>query len=226
MVLVLGHRGASATTPENTIEAFAEARRLGADGVELDIRRTADDALAVHHDAVLPDGRKLVDLRVQELPPSVPLLESALDVCEGLLVNVEIKNAPQDPDFDAEHAIAARVAAVVSDRDQILVSCFNLAPLDAFRLVDPATPTGWLTVPAWDQARAVTQAADRGHLALHPHESAVTAELVEAAHRAGLAVNTWTVDDPERMRQLATVGVDAVITNVVDVAIRTLRPSN
>src|SRR2546423_10594145 len=140
MVLVLGHRGASATTPENTIEAFAEARGLGADGVELDIRRTADDALAVHHDAVLPDGRPLFSVRVQELPPSVPLLEAALDVCEGLLVNVEIKNAPQDPDFDAEHAIATRAAAVGSERGNILVSCFNLATLRALRLGEPGKP--------------------------------------------------------------------------------------
>src|SRR2546421_3154911 len=100
MVLVLGHRGASATTPENTIEAFAAARGLGADGVELDILRTGDHALAVHHDAVLPDGRPLMSLRVQELPPWLPLLEAVLHVCEGLLVNVEIKNARHDPDFD------------------------------------------------------------------------------------------------------------------------------
>jgi glycerophosphoryl diester phosphodiesterase len=224
MVLVLGHRGASATRPENTIDAFAEARRLGADGVELDVRRTADDGLAVHHDAVLADGRRLVDLRVQELPPSVPLLRDALDACDGLLVNVEIKNAPQDPDFDPDHAIAGWVADSFSSRDRILVSCFNLATLDAVRLVDPEIRTGWLTVPAWDQAAAVARAADGGHTAFHPHESVVTAELVDRAHRAGLEVNTWTVDDPARMAALATLGVDAVITNLVDVAVRTLRP--
>src|SRR2546423_3094996 len=101
MVLILGHRGASAHRPENTLDAFLEARRLGADGVELDVRRTADDALAIHHDATLPDGRRLIDLTVAQLPGSVPLLEAALEVCEGLTVNVEIKNASQEPDFDA-----------------------------------------------------------------------------------------------------------------------------
>ena len=55
--LVIGHRGASAARPENTVEAFRHAAELGADWVELDVRRTADDALVVHHDAELPDGR-------------------------------------------------------------------------------------------------------------------------------------------------------------------------
>src|SRR5947209_2798037 len=155
MVLVLGHRGASAHRPENTLDAFIEARRLGADGVELDVRRTADDALAVHHDATLPDGRRLIDLRVTDLPASVPLLDAALDVCEGLLVNVEIKNAPQDPDFDPDHAIAARTAAVIAahaagaaaaGRDVILVSSFNLATLDAVRSAEATIRTGFLTV--------------------------------------------------------------------------------
>ena len=198
MVLVLGHRGASATTPENTIEAFAEARALGADGVELDIRRTADHALAVHHDAVLPDGRPLMSLRVQELPPWVPLLDAALDVCERLLVNVEIKNAPQDPDFDPDHAIAARVAAALAaanvtaaasagrvEQFQVIVSCFNLATLQAYKLVDPTTPTGCLTVPAWDHADAIARAADGGHAAIHPHQSVVTATWSRPPTRPG-----------------------------------------
>ncbi len=71
---VIAHRGASAAAAENTIEAFALAAELGADGVELDARRTADGQVVVHHDAHLPDGRVIVDLSAADLPAHVPTL--------------------------------------------------------------------------------------------------------------------------------------------------------
>src|SRR5262245_26247516 len=98
--LVIAHRGASAAFPETTVEAFEAAGRLGADWVELDVRRTADGLLAVHHDARLGDGRALVELSRSALPAAVPDLGEALAACDGLGVNVEIKNAASDPDFD------------------------------------------------------------------------------------------------------------------------------
>ena len=59
----------------------------------------------------------------------------------------------------------------------------------------------------------VAAVAERGHRALHPHHAFVDADLVAAAHRAGVELNTWTVDEPDRIRWLADAGVDAVITN-------------
>jgi glycerophosphoryl diester phosphodiesterase len=88
-MLVLGHRGAAATHPENTLEAFAGALDAGADGVELDVRRTADGALAVVHDATLPDGRLVAGTDAADLGEAVPLLADALDACrEARVVNV------------------------------------------------------------------------------------------------------------------------------------------
>ena len=80
--------------------AFRRAGELGADWVELDVRLTVDQARAVHHDAVLPDGRVICEVAAAELPDAVPLLTAALAACEGLGVNVEIKSSPDDPDFD------------------------------------------------------------------------------------------------------------------------------
>src|SRR5581483_725792 len=97
MTAVFAHRGCTEGFVENTLEAFAEARRLGADGVELDVRLTADGALAVHHDAEIAGRGPLHELGVADLPAHVPLLADALGVCEGMVVNVEIKNAPHDP---------------------------------------------------------------------------------------------------------------------------------
>jgi glycerophosphoryl diester phosphodiesterase len=223
---IFAHRGASATKRENTVEAFAEARRLGADGVELDVRRGAGGALVVHHDPDIPGRGPVGSLAVADLPPHVPLLEAALDACGPLTVNIEVKNLPHEADFDPDETVAASVAALVAElglRAQVILSSFNLAAIDAVRRTDSELPTGWLTPSGYDQSRALATAAERGHTALHPHHDVVTPELVAAAHDLGLAINTWTVDDPDRMLELAAYGVDAIITNVVDVAVRALR---
>ena len=65
---VIAHRGASRAAPENTVAAFRRAAEMGADMVELDVRRTADGQLAIHHDAHLPDGRAVCDVVSAELP--------------------------------------------------------------------------------------------------------------------------------------------------------------
>jgi glycerophosphoryl diester phosphodiesterase len=185
---------------------------MGADGVELDVRLT-EGRLLVHHDPV-PDP----------VPPWVPTLEEALDICPGV-VNVEIKNLPTEPGWDPAEAVVGEVVPlVVPLAGRVIVSAFTLTTIDAVRALDPSVPTGWLTPGGFDQLRAIDTATERGHTALHPHHSAVTAAVVDAAHTAGLALNTWTVDDPDRMRELAALGVDAIITNVPDVAVATLRP--
>src|ERR1700735_4626903 len=105
MTAVFAHRGCTEGFTENTIDAFAEAKRLGADGVELDVRLTADGALAVHHDPVIDGVGRVAGLTVSQLPPHVPLLPDALAVCEGLVVNVEIKNDPAERGHDPGEAV-------------------------------------------------------------------------------------------------------------------------
>jgi glycerophosphoryl diester phosphodiesterase len=226
MADIWAHRGASSRKRENTIDAFTEAKALAADGVELDVRRSRDRAMVVHHDAALVDGRLIHDLDASDLPAEVPLLDAALAACEGMVVNIEIKNVDVDPDYDPTHHLAGAVVALVTAldlRDRVVVSCFGLDTLDRVRELDDRVPCGYLTSPRWDQSGALQRAIEHGHAAFHPHHLVVSPELVAAAHDAGLSVNTWTVDDPERMRWLVDVcGVDAVITNVPDLARQTL----
>ncbi|HUR78016.1 MAG TPA: glycerophosphodiester phosphodiesterase [Acidimicrobiales bacterium] len=223
---ILGHRGASAVEPENTIAAFVRAGELGADGVELDVRRSADAALVVHHDARLADGRTLVEVAAAVLPDRVPRLRDALVACGSMYVNIEIKNVAIDPDWDPDESVAEGVAALVEElamTDRVIVSSFGMGAIDAVRAIDPRIATAWLTITAYDQLRALETAVERGHSALHPHHSVVTEELVTAAHDAGLALNTWTVDDPAQMRRLDALGVDTIVTNDVALAVQTLR---
>ena len=228
MVRVIAHRGASAAAPENTIEAFRLARRLGADWVELDARRTADGQVIVHHDATLEDGRTICELRRVELPGHVCDLTDALDACEGMSINIEVKNWPDDPDFDPGESVARQVVELVGRRglrDRVLISCFHYPTIELVRELDPAIPTAFLHIvvdQTWDELAERVAAA--GHVALHPWDHIVDQALVDAAKAHGLEVNVWTVDDPERMAQLVAFGVDGLCTNVPDVAREVVGP--
>ena len=219
MTSIFAHRGASHVEPENTIAAFRRARELGADGVELDVRRHESGTLAIAHDPVLG----------APLAPTVPDLAAALDACAGMVVNIEIKNYPGDPDFDETESLAARVVELLHERggrDAVFVSSFGIRCIDRVRALDPSIDTAFLVMHAPDDdviGRIIHRTVRHGHGGVNPHHAGVTPHLVELAHAAGLTVNTWTVDDPDRMVLLRDWGVDCIITNVPDLAITCLR---
>src|SRR5580692_9550252 len=168
MTAVFAHRGCTEGFAENTVDAFAEARRLGADGVELDVRLTADGGLAVHHDAEIPGIGTIDQLGVVDLPAHVPLLADVLAVCEGMVVNVEIKNAPQDPGWDPGEAVAALTAAAIEEAGwgtRVLVSSFQMATLRAVQAADGRLALGALWGFAADPPAALEAAAEAGYVA-------------------------------------------------------------
>jgi len=231
---VLAHRGANRMAPENTLAAFARAVALGADGVELDVHRTADDRLVVRHDAAGPQGL-LCDLRLAEVRaalPEVPTLEEALDVCRGRLVNVEIKNSPHEGDWDPTERAAAVLVDLLAareSRDDVLVSSFNLPSIDRVRSLEPGVATALLTVGT-DPLQGLLVADSHGHRALHPDVRSLAGARAGAvtmrAHELGLGVNVWTVNDPTELARLAAAGVDALITDVPDLALSVLAPTD
>jgi glycerophosphoryl diester phosphodiesterase len=229
---VWAHRGARRQAPENTAAAFARALELGADGVELDARHTADDVVIVHHDAearglgVLAE-RSFADLRAAR--PELPTLDEALDASRGGLVNVELKCLPGEPDYDPGERLVALVADVLTrrdHRDDVLVSSFNLEALNRSRAAAPTTPTALLTLSGFDPDVALGLVADGGHAALHPHQRALhgarAGAVAERAHRLDVGVHVWTVNGAARVRRLSAAGIDAVITDEPDVALRAL----
>ena len=221
---MFAHRGASRAARENTIEAFERARAAGADGVELDARRTADGVLVVHHDPQVDRVGLIAEAtyaRLHETAPHVPTLVDALGACAGLVVNVEVKCLPWEPDADTDRSVLRSVVDVVRERvPDAVVSSFDLGAVDASRAYAPGIATAFLTM-GQDVASAATLAAEHGHAFVNPDRAsalAASADDIAGAHSRGVRVNVWTVDEPGEMRALAEKGVDAVITNVPDVA--------
>lgn len=220
MTLVIAHRGASRAEPENTIAAFTRAVEMGADCVELDVRRTADDHLIVHHDPHLADGRIIRETPRAELPGAIPDLAASLDACAGIAVNIEIKNEHGEPDFDPSDWVLEQVAQELerrADPTRWLVSSFRPDTVAVCRDRLPSVRSAVLTYAA-DPA-TVSAVAAAGHQAIHPYVPRVDEASVRHAHSLGLAVNVWTCDDPDRMRELMAWGVDGICTNVPDVAL-------
>jgi glycerophosphoryl diester phosphodiesterase len=213
---VFAHRGCTEGFVENTLEAFVEARRLGADGVELDVRLTSDGALAVHHDPLIGELGPVAGLTVPELPGHVPLLADALAVCEGMVVNVEIKNDPGQPGHDPGETVAAVTAAAIAEAgwtDRVIVSSFQAGTLRAVQAADSRLTLGVLWPFLTDIEAGVAQAVAEGWSAVHPFVTEAGPELVKRAQGAGLAVNVWTVNARHDLSMLVQLGVEAIITD-------------
>ncbi len=232
---IVAHRGASSTRPENTLASFEEALRLEARIVELDVRLSRDGVAVVMHDATVDrttdgagavhelDGKEIASLNAGtvDAPEGVPTLAEVLDLVSGRgAVALEIKNLPGEPGFES-----GRERVVEATHDElrrtafdgpVLVVSFNPASIAASRALDPAAPTGFLTTEHIPPREALAYAASAGHeMVLPGTRSLVPAGrgFVEEAHAAGVRVGTWTVDEPEELRRILAMGVDAVASN-------------
>ncbi|HEY2901868.1 MAG TPA: glycerophosphodiester phosphodiesterase [Polyangia bacterium] len=225
--LVLGHRGASAVCPENSLEAFARAVADGADGVELDVLACATGEVMVFHDDDLArlGGRpeRIADLPYADLRDlaltsgaRIPTLQEALAVCASpCLVNVELKatgfwGGPLGP-------LADRVATIVEQAgaaDRVLVSSFHPRAVFEWQRRAPRIPAGLLFEREGPLLlRRPWAVSLLRPVAVHPESVLCNADRVATWHRRRHLVNVWTVYDPAALRALAAMGVDGVITN-------------
>ena len=191
--------------------------------MELDVRRCGTGELIVHHNPVLEDGTPLNSMSLVDLPGHIPTLDDALDACAGMWVNVEIKNDPTEPDFDPSESITRDTVELLRRRgapDQWLVSSFRRETIDETVRLWPELPTAFLVVDVTDADSLAKDLVSSGHRALHPYVKTLTRDTVEVMHAHGLAVNTWTCDDPARMAELIEWGIDGICTNVPDVALK------
>jgi glycerophosphoryl diester phosphodiesterase len=202
--------------PINTLASVAECRERGADGIECDVRRTSDGHLVVTHDPVGTAPRST-------LPGHVPDLAELLDACRGLTVNLEIKNFPRDPDFDPLQRVTNDVLELLASRggrDDVLVSCFDVAALDVVKVKAPDVATALLYLSRRPAPDLHDVAVAHGHAVVHPYDTMVDGAFMAEARKRDLEVNVWLDEDESRLRELAALGVHGVITSAVTAARR------
>ena len=236
MQKIYGHRGASGYAPENTLEAFELAAKMGADGVELDVHIAKDGELVVAHDERIDrvaDGTGFIrDMTTAEMKKlhfnrTHPEYEKATiptlrEVCEllkptGMHINIELKNSVILYEKLEEKCIKLMDELGMTDR--ILYSSFNHHSMMHIKEIDPKLPCGLLydcmLVNPWDYAHSL------GMNAIHPsfYELLLPGEA-EKAHALGIQVNVWTVNAEEDIRNSLKAGGDIIISNYPDRALK------
>ncbi len=238
--LVWAHRGSSAYAPENTLPAFALAVEMKADGVELDVHLSKDKKIVVCHNGTIndtSDGRGAIcDMEYSEILKynfahryehtrwveqygfvKAPLLDEVYELLAptGLTVNVEIKS-----DEEELPAMLIELAKRYGMSDRVTYSAFNHANLMRLHDTDISVPTAPLYAQnllfPWLYAGLI------GASAIHPEATQVfTVDgIIRECHTRGIRVNPWTLDGEERIVKCIEAGVDALITDVPDLARR------
>lgn len=223
---VIGHRGAAAYAPENTLASFHEAKKRGATWVETDVKLTADGVPILMHDESL---RRTTDIDLlvartprAELPASVPTLEEAI-ACFGELrlgCNVEIKPCPGREAETARATVETLRRCWPSHLPPPLLSSFKEASLAAAREAAPEFARAILidTLAANWPARA----ASVGAVGVNTNGAKLTAPWSCAVKAAGFALSVYTIDDPTVARVLVGMGADCIITDMPDVILSAL----
>lgn len=217
---MVAHRGAAAEAPENTMEAFDLAVELGADALELDVRRAADGALAVIHDATLDrttvasgpvSGRTGPELESL----GVPLLRDVLRRHPHLPVTVDVKDGEATPAVvEALRELDRVERTVLYVEDGTDLPSFRSYP--GPRATSTRQAARFALLERWVPGRPGRGFPEVIHTALRwKGLPVVTPGSVRAAHRNGREVQVWTVNDPARLRRLARWGVDALVTDDV-----------
>ncbi len=228
----IAHRGASGPchAPENTLAAFRAAIEIGVDGVECDVHCTKDGQAVVIHDRTLDrttDSKGAVEkLTLDEVKEAdagswfdpqfagerIPTLQEVLKLTKGKVITlVEIK----------EKGVADRVVEEIEkakSTTEVVIISFHASALKDAQEINPRIPRAFLVSGRKAIRRRsaildlVQQAAELGS-ALDLGSKLITPQLVREAHLRGVGVWAWTVDDEEKMKKLAAMGVDAITSN-------------
>jgi len=231
-VINCGHRGASASFPENTIIAFKQALRMGASSVELDVRLCKTGELLVVHDKNLKlsiNGQKeLSKLEFSELQTAIQ--EGRLATLELVLTELQGQYKGVNPIIyielkGAQGAIATVVADVIaaycSDHrykmNELRVIGFNRKHLRMIHELLPESITGLSCFPLPFFYHLTVWRAKRCQASgINPYYTLITTRLVQLAHKNGLAVNAWPVNSGRAMDRLIVSNVDCIMTDFPD----------
>jgi glycerophosphoryl diester phosphodiesterase len=218
-MLKVGHRGARAYEPENTLRSFKKAIELGVDAVELDVRRTKDNEIVVIHDADVKkttNGSGLVsELTLKEIKglsteknEKIPTLEEALEALDKKVkVFVELKESGLE-----EHVLALVKKGGVK-KSVVLVSFLEDA-LKKVREIDPEIETGLIYAKHKNPLKTALDLKAQWLLAFYKFTHTAN---VQEAHENGLKIVVWTVNTPEEVAEMAKKGVDGVASDKPDI---------
>ncbi len=254
--LVIAHRGGAGLAPENTMPAFLNAYRMGVDVLEMDVHLTKDGHLVVIHDSTVDrttnghgkvrdmtlaeiksldagyrftkDGGKTFPFRGKGI--TIPTLDEVMSAFPDARLNIEIK-----PD---DEAAADKLAALVKAHhaeNRVLVLSFHSKPLARFRYLMPNVATAaskseiklfWLMDKLY-MWRIFRPKPDALQIPLKWGKYRIYSPgLVRDAHKMGMQVHVWTVDDQQEMKRLIGQGVDGIITNRPDLLLELVKGSS
>jgi glycerophosphoryl diester phosphodiesterase len=221
-MLRIGHRGARAYAPENTLASFKKALEIGVDAIELDVRRTKDNQLIVIHDADIKrttNGEGLVsELTLKEIKgfstekgEKIPTLQEALDFLDKKVkVFVELK----------ETGIEEQTLSIVHEKNlvkNVVIISFLEDALKKVRALNKDIETGLLYANYKNPIKAALELKANYLLALYRFTHTAN---VEKAHENGLKIVVWTINKPEEVEKYAKKGVDGIASDKPDILIR------
>lgn len=226
--LVIAHRGSSKEAPENTMAAFRLALEQGCDAIEIDIHLSADRRIIVCHDATIDrttNGtgaiKEMTAAQLRQYDAGswfgesfagerLPLLDEMLDLVPASIgINIEIKSY-QNPD------VIGTVLELLESRnrlDSVFFSCFGHDCMVRLKQAAPKARVGLLYDTDAAECLTYFKLQQVEGYSLHPHHACVDGSYIESAKAQGLQIYPWTVDEPERLRELIRAGASGIITN-------------
>lgn len=233
-VKVWAHRGAGGWdkqyAPENTMSAFEKAVEMGADGIELDVQFSKDGEIVICHDETIDRTSNGVGAvrayTLKELKQfnfcsvhsefgfvEIPTLREVMDFMKekDFQLNIELKTSNYD--YPGLEEAASKLVKEYGLNDRVIYSSFGYASLKKLRQCDKDAQIAILCSTDFvlrEDIKALQA------IAIHPWEQLITAENVKKWHEWDVKVNTWSVNRPERIKDLIAMGIDAFITDCPD----------
>lgn len=234
--LVIAHRGGGDNAPENTLEGFKKGRELGFLAGECDAKLTCDGACVLLHDDGLERtggiAKMAADMTKEEIVAcdvslghpdfkgvTVPLMRDVIDFCKesGMGINVEVKPSPGTDEETALVVAEAAIARVGDSGIPLLFSSFSLKAMETLRDNYPEAKRA-LLLERWPSDKMVMDHLDSlDCMALNLDDNLTTKERVKLVIDSGRSLLIWTVNDPQRAKELVDWGVTGIITDSKEV---------
>lgn len=236
MTKIFAHRGSAGTHPENTMAAFNEAFKVGADGIELDVQLTKDNQLVVIHDATVDrttNGKgKVRDFNLQELQKlsagawfsskykheKIPTLTEVLEwmADKDLLLNIELKYPTSDLNHFEEKVL--QDIKTFNFENRVIISSFNHDGLKKVKQLNPRLECGILYLKRlhepWNYAKTI------GAQAIHPIWKVTDEEIIKQAVKNDITVRVFTVNKKKHLIHFIKIACPAIITDYPERAIK------